>query len=258
MIIDLVVVAIAIVSAIISFLRGFIRETLTIAGIAGGLFAAVTFGPKLSPVFRNWFDVPEDPTKVNKLFDIIPMTIVADGLAYAAIFILVVILISVISHFVSGAVKAMGLGPVDRTLGVLFGIARAVLLLGLLYLPFHLMMDAESKTKYFDDSKTHYIIEKTSIIMTKFLPSSDEVKEKVDETESEIKKKLLENNFLDDGKPKTPTQKKTDPETGYQTDERQSLESLIGDNPSPESAKSLTDFIEEQIAPNSRAPTFNE
>ena len=258
MIIDLVVVAIVIVSAVISFLRGFIRETLTIAGIAGGLFAAVTFGPKLAPVFRNWFDVADDGETVKKLFDIVPMTIVADGLAYAAIFITVVILISVISHFISGAVKALGLGPVDRTLGVVFGIARAVLLLGLLYLPFHLLMDSDAKEKYFGESKTHYIIEKTSIIMTKFLPSSEEVKEKVDETESDIKKKLLENNFLDDGQLKTSPKKENDPETGYKTDERKSLESLIGENPTSEKTKSLTDFIEEQIAPNSRAPTFNE
>jgi membrane protein required for colicin V production len=252
MVIDLVVAAIVIISAIISFLRGLIREVLTIAGVVGGLLAAFYLGPKLSPTFRGWFDIPEDPEKVEKLFDIIPMTMVADGLAYAAIFIAVVIIISVISHFTAGAIKAMGLGPVDRTLGVLFGIARAILLLGLLYLPFHLLMDQDSKTQYFSDSKTHYIIEKTATMMAKFLPSSDDVKKKVDEvSEGEIKKRLFENEILDDGKPKQKPSNTNKPETGYETDERQELEELIEENPSSnKDNNSLEDIIRQQTESN--------
>ena len=45
----------------------------------------------------------------------------------------------------SGAVNAMGLGPVDRSLGVFFGVARALLLLGLVYLPFHLLLDDDAR-----------------------------------------------------------------------------------------------------------------
>ena len=44
MIIDIVLGAIVLISAIISFLRGFIREVLTIAGVAGGFFAAIVPG----------------------------------------------------------------------------------------------------------------------------------------------------------------------------------------------------------------------
>jgi len=234
MIIDLVVAAIAIISAVISFLRGFIREILTIAGVVAGFFAAVFFGPKLSPVFDGWLGVDESAEEIEKLFDIIPMNIVSDVCAYAAIFILVVIIVSIISHFTSGAAKAMGLGPIDRTLGVIFGIVRAVLLLSLLYLPFHLLMDEEAKTTYFGDSKTHYYIEKTSTYIATFLPSSDEAKDKIDEATGEaidktIKGKLLENNFLQDKDEKTPVQKeiKHQKEIGYEEDQRGELEDLF-------------------------------
>ncbi|HPD82234.1 MAG: CvpA family protein [Alphaproteobacteria bacterium] len=235
MIIDIVVGAVVVISAIISFLRGLIREVLTIAGVVGGFFAAVFFGPKLSPTFANWLGVPEnldDPeVKVEKLFDLVPMNIVADICAYAAVFILVVIMISVISHFVAGAAKAMGLGPIDRTLGVIFGIGRAIVLLGLLYLPFHLLMDEDSKAKYFADSKTHPVIEGTAEYMTRFLPSSDKVKDKVDDvTESEIKKKLFENDILFNEKDKTQSQtseEKPKDETGYDAKERDQLDELI-------------------------------
>ena len=95
MIIDLVVGAVILVSAVISFFRGFIRETLTIAGVAGGGFAAILFGPSLAPTFRNWLGIV-DGEPVEKLFDLVPMTIIANVCAYAAIFIGVVITISVI------------------------------------------------------------------------------------------------------------------------------------------------------------------
>ncbi len=226
MIIDIVVGAVVLISAIISFLRGFIRETLTIAGVIGGLFAAIFFGPKLSPTFKGWLDVTED--SVEKLFDIVPMGIVADFCAYAAVFIIVVIMISVISHFTAGAIKAMGLGPIDRTLGVIFGIVRAVILLALLYLPFHLLMDEDSKAKYFSGSKTHIFIEKTSDFMVRFLPASDDVKDKVEDvTEGQIKKKLFESDLLfnkDAPKIEKPVENE---ETGYKKDERQELEDLI-------------------------------
>ena len=193
MIIDLVVAAIMLISAAISFLRGLIRETLTIAGIVGGLFAAYAFGDNLSPVFRRWLDVDPEAEVPKKLFEVIPYSIVADGLAYACIFIAVVIIISVISHFIGGAIRAMGLGPVDRTLGVFFGLGRGILLLGLIYLPFHLLMDTESKTKYFNDSKAFGYIENTSEFLAEFLPSSEEVDEKIDAIdEDSIKKKLFE------------------------------------------------------------------
>ena len=240
MIIDLVVAAVAIISAIISFLRGFIREVLTIAGVVAGFFAAVFFGPKLAPVFDKWLGVYEDDEgmpleegqEVEKLFDLVPMNIVADVCAYATVFILVVIVVSVISHFTSGAAKAMGLGPVDRTLGFIFGLARGIVLLSLLYLPFHLLMDQESKTKYFGESKTHYYIEKSSHFMAKYLPSSDVMQDKVDSATSQagdtIKDRLLENSILpnkDIDSSKVKSQEKI--ETGYEQQERGELESLF-------------------------------
>ncbi|HPF77787.1 MAG TPA: CvpA family protein [Alphaproteobacteria bacterium] len=231
MIIDIVVGAVVLISAIISFLRGFIREVLTIAGVVGGLAAAIFFGPKLSPVFRSWLDVTEDSTR--KLFDIVPMGIVADICAYASIFILVVIIISVISHFTAGAAKAMGLGPIDRTLGVIFGIVRAVILLALLYLPFHLLMTEDAKAKYFADSKTHLYIEKTADFMVRFLPSSKDVKDKVEDVaDGQIKKKLFENDILynKDAKPAEKPAEKNE-ETGYKKDERKELEDLMEDQP---------------------------
>ncbi|PZQ44978.1 MAG: colicin V production family protein [Micavibrio aeruginosavorus] len=243
MIIDIVVGLVVLASALISFMRGLIREVLTIAGVLGGGMAAVFFGPSLVPTVRTWFGVT-DGEDSKKLFDMIPMEIVADITTYGVIFILVVIILSVISHFVSGAAKAVGLGPVDRTLGVFFGVARALIILGLLYLPFHLNMKQEAKDEYLKDSQTLYIIEKVSAAMADYLPDSDKVEKGAKDTANDlIKKKLEEQDLLGGGKkesakepeakltivPLSDDKKETEKKSGegYDDKQRQKLDQLF-------------------------------
>ena len=230
MIIDLIVGLVVLASAGVAFFRGLIREVLTIAGVIAGLFAAIFFGKSLSPVFRNWLGVDPEAETPEKLFDIIPMPIVADFLAYAAIFVVVVIIVSLISHFVSGAVKALGLGPIDRTLGVIFGILRALLLLSLLYLPFHKLMSDEAKEEYFGESRSHVYIAKTADYILRFFPESETGEDGQNEPDENktIKEKLYQNNFLKNGNPQQDqTDKKAEPETGYKDNQREELEDLF-------------------------------
>lgn len=231
MIIDIVVGLIVLASALISFMRGFIREVLTIAGVVGGILAAVFVGPAFAPTVRGWYGI-EDGKDAGKLFDIVPMEIVSDATAYGLIFIGVVIVISVLSHFMSGAAKAVGLGPVDRSLGVIFGVARALVLLGLLYLPFHVLMPEERKTDFFKESHTFYIIEKISELMADYLPESDDVKKDIEEKKDDlIKKKLEEQNLLGTGEKKAEPHaepKKEDGE-GYKEEQREKLDKLFNE-----------------------------
>ena len=232
MIIDIVAVLVVLSSALISFMRGFIREVLTIAGVIGGVVAAVLLGPVFAPTVRGWFGVDEASEKPAKLFDIIPMDIVSDAVSYGVIFLIVVIVLSVLSHMMSGAAKAMGLGPVDRTLGVFFGIARGLLLLGVVYLPFHVLMGDEQKKDFFEDSQTHYFIEKVSGGMAEYLPESSEIEKKVDETTKDlIKQKLEEQNLLGSSKkePETPKEnlEPAKPDGGYEEDQRKKMNDLF-------------------------------
>lgn len=171
MIVDVVVLAVLLVSAIIAFARGFIREVLTILGVVGGIAAAYTGGPYAAVYAREWLGVQEG-VEPERLFGAVPYTLVADALAYGGIFILVVIMLSIVSHVLAESVKSLGLGAIDRSFGVVFGIARGVLLLGLLYLPVYLLVDQETKAKWFEGSRTFFYLEQTSAAMEKYLPES--------------------------------------------------------------------------------------
>lgn len=243
MIFDALVLAAVIISSVIAFLRGFIRELLTIVGVAGGLAASYFGGPLLVPVLRGWLGVSHDPAKVEKLFDAVPMNIVADVCAYGLIFVVVVIILSVLSHFLSVGAKAVGLGPVDRTLGVLFGAARAILLLSLLYLPVMLLIEKEERSTWsvLKDSRTHSYIEQGSTWISSFLPedtretvddATEQANEKMNETRKRLEDMEVLKNAVDKAKETIPQEPPGAPDdaTGYQSEQREKLDQLIETN----------------------------
>lgn len=199
MIIDIIVIIALAISALIAFLRGFIREVLTILGVVGASVAAYSGGPVLSPLIKGWLGVVEGE-EPQKLFDILPYPLLADMLAYGGLFVVVLIGLSIFSHFISEGAKAIGLGPVDRTLGVIFGLLRGVVLLGLLFLPVHLLVDQKVKDGWFEGSQTYFYLEKVSATMASYLP--DSTKEDMEETleqakdGNETRKKLQELDLL--------------------------------------------------------------
>ena len=174
MIVDAVVVVILLFSALVSLWRGFIREVLTIVGVVGGIVAAYAGGPLLIPYMRGWMGVV-DGKEPEKLFGHIPYDMVADAASYVTVLIVVVFVLSVISHFISEFVKNIGLGPLDRTLGVVFGLARGVLLVGILYLPlFYLVQDPAKKKEYFGDSHSVVYLDAVSGWIASYLPGEVE------------------------------------------------------------------------------------
>lgn len=199
MIIDLIVGVVLLISALIAFFRGLIREVLTIAGVVGGVIAAWIGGPVLNIYTDRWLGVgvEEEP---RRLFDLVPYSLISDILSYGLIFLVVVIILSVLSHILAQSAKTLGLGAIDRTLGVIFGLIRGVLLLGLLYLPVYMLVEPDTKTRWFEGSKSHFYLEKTAGWMAGFLPeeTKEEVRKETDEAVENLgaRKKLQDMDVL--------------------------------------------------------------
>lgn len=240
MIVDILVLAALLISALIAFFRGFIREILTIGGVVGGALAAYVGGPMLNPLMSGWIGVPEvvpEGEAMPMLFDVLPYNIVADVLSYGAIFIVVVIVLSVLSHFMAEGARSLGLGPIDRTLGFIFGVARAVLLLGILYLPVHFFIDQDTKDAWFKNSKTHFYVETVSKTIAHYIPNStvEDVQGNIDKAEEldQTRKKLQEINLLKGneapapGGLTTPTPETTKDSHGYDQEFRGQMNELI-------------------------------
>lgn len=232
MILDIIAVIILLISTAIAVLRGFVRELLTIVGVIGGTVASWALGPLLSPHMLSWI-TDDSIEEGEKLFDIVPYEFAASSISYGVIFVTVMIILTIISHLMSTSVKAMGLGAVDRSLGALFGIARAVLVIALLYLPVQLFADDEQKENWFGASQSRLYVEMATDIIARHLPTTQEETDEQVTTSTDTLRKILEDQDvlkkieqqLDDTQ-EQPTQK-NNTEDGYENNQRQQLDKLL-------------------------------
>jgi len=116
--VDLVVISLIGVSVLFALWRGAVREVLSLASWVIAFFAAKI----LSPGLAGWFAPLSNYGNVRL------------GAAWIAVFLVALILVSVVAIVVSGAVKSIGLGFVDRLLGAALGLARGLLIVTLLVL----------------------------------------------------------------------------------------------------------------------------
>ena len=232
LIFDLLTIIAILVSAGLAFTRGFIREVMTIFGMAGGAVLAFVLGPSIQPFFADMFGAaPADSETQPIVLGFIPADLAATATAYITVFVGVVILLSILTHFLSKSAGALGLGPVDRTLGVIFGLLRGLVLVSLVYIPFHFALDTDTKRAWFGQSKTHYYVEQVAAWMAS-LVNKDAVANKIGEGADTARDTLRKLDVLDDGQPAPPPVIEAVPETPEETPaippaDKQEMEKLL-------------------------------
>lgn len=183
MILDIVVAVILFLSMLVAWFRGFIREVLTICSLAGAAVAALYGSPHIIPHMTKLI-LKDREGEDAYLFGMIPLEFIAIGLSYLLAFVVVFIILSLMTHMLSKAAKEAGLGALDRSLGVLFGMLRAIILIGLLFIPFNVMMEDAEKKEWFGDSITLPYVDYTARLMRAAIPNPMADKDK-DAAESE-------------------------------------------------------------------------
>lgn len=108
---DYLVLAIIGISAVLGFMRGLIKEVLSLIAYVAAFIAALWWGPSVSLWLGPWVS--------NDLLRIV--------LAYGCIFILVLLLVGLVNVTLSTLIDRTGLTPADSGMGVLFGIMRGLL-----------------------------------------------------------------------------------------------------------------------------------
>jgi len=109
---DWIVTALLLLSAVLAFFRGVVRELIALSAWVLGFIAAVAFTPALA----------------GKLPDLGGGVAVPYVLAFIGIIIAALLLGALVAWPLAKAIRAAGLGFVDRFLGGVFGLARGVFL----------------------------------------------------------------------------------------------------------------------------------
>ena len=147
-ILDLVLAAVMLISGFLAMLRGLTRELLSIAAwVAAAAAAGITY-----------FYYQEE---IKQLVPIQPEIAAIGGVA-ALVFLVVLIVVSLLTIKVGDFVLDSSIGALDRTLGLFFGLARGMILVGIIFWFFIKFTDDKSRPDFIEDAYSKNAIQWTS------------------------------------------------------------------------------------------------
>jgi len=136
-IIDGGVALIIVLSALLAYSRGVVREVMSIVGWIAAAVLGFVFAPQVEPL------VKEVPMLGEFIADSCELSIIT---AFAAVFALALIVVSFFTPLFSSLVQRSALGGLDQGLGFLFGVARGILLIAIAFFVYDTVMTGQSFT----------------------------------------------------------------------------------------------------------------
>lgn len=133
--IDGVVALVIVISALLAYGRGLVRELMAIVGWIVAAIVAFMFAPQVEPLVR------EVPVIGAFLADSCELSIIG---AFAAVFAVALIVVSLFTPLFSGVVQRSAVGGIDQGLGFLFGVVRGVLLVAIGFFVYNIVVTGES------------------------------------------------------------------------------------------------------------------
>ncbi len=116
--IDIVIIALFVISILIGIYRGFVKETLSVVSWALAAVVAFRYGEQASAYIKPY--IQQEPLDL--------------AIAYVAVFLISLIVFSVISHLISQIFDSSGMKGIDRSIGSIFGAIRAAAIIVILVL----------------------------------------------------------------------------------------------------------------------------
>jgi membrane protein required for colicin V production len=120
---DVLISLVFLVSSLAGLLRGFVREAVALGFWIVGVWAAWAFGPRVEPYLGGYLAGPAVRPWVGRLVVLVAVLFVSFGVGV------------VLNFFMRGS----GLGLIDRVIGLMFGMARGMVLVGLLVISAELL-----------------------------------------------------------------------------------------------------------------------
>lgn len=160
-IIDGIVAVVIILSAVLAYSRGFVREALSIGGWVLGAVVAYVFAPSVEPLMK------EVPILRDFLGSSCELAMIA---AFAVVFAVALIVFSVLTPLFSGVVQRSAIGGIDQGLGFLFGVLRGAVLVAIAFLVYERVIVSDP-IPMVDDSRTAAVFAQLSEVIDEQMPT---------------------------------------------------------------------------------------
>ncbi len=116
--IDWVILLVILLSAVISVVRGFFKEAISLTGWIIAIWLGLAFSGDIAALLTNLISVPS----------------IRIVMAFSMVLVVVLMLTALINHLATLMLKKSGLTGTDRVLGVVFGVARGAIIVAILVL----------------------------------------------------------------------------------------------------------------------------
>lgn len=144
-VLDIAVLGVVVISAVLAAVRGFAREVLAVlAWVIAGL-AAFFLHKSLLPFTLQYISHDK----------------IALGITIAAIFIVTLVIMSLITVQISDLILDSRIGALDRTLGLIFGVARGFLICVIGWILFGMFLLQGKVPDWATNAKTRPMLEST-------------------------------------------------------------------------------------------------
>jgi membrane protein required for colicin V production len=157
---DLAVLAVIALSAIFAFARGFVRETLSIVAWVGAALATLYGFNQVYTVVIRFVTTP----------------LLADLVAGAGLFVISLIGLTILTGYLARFVHSTALSPIDRTLGLIFGLARGAVLVSLAYLLLDVSLPQNDRPGWIKLAKSEPFLAQGADMLRSVLPESLQAK----------------------------------------------------------------------------------
>ena len=212
---DLALFVVVVVSAIVAYLRGFVRELFSLASWIG---AAVVVWLAFNPLSAALAEYIQPPL----------LTRIAAG---AGAFLAALVLFSVVAGRIASRVERSSHSALDRALGFLFGLIRGAVIICALYLVGSRVVPPQDQPGWVREARSIPIIEAGAREIEQLLPSSlaDYGSSEAERLQREVERiedarRLYEKLERPEAEPETAAKA---PPKGYKEQDRRDLDRLI-------------------------------
>ncbi|MDE1130694.1 MAG: CvpA family protein [Ascidiaceihabitans sp.] len=136
-IIDGVVAIVIILSALLAYGRGLVREVMAIVGWIAAAVLGFMFAPRVEPLVR------EIPVVGDIIADSCELSVIG---AFAIVFSIALIVMSLFTPLFSSLIRRSALGGLDQGLGFFFGVVRGLLLVAIAFFVYDTVITGQEFT----------------------------------------------------------------------------------------------------------------
>ena len=155
---DIVLIAVMLISGLLAMVRGFMREILSIIAWILAAGATLYAYSKLLPLAKQYFNN-----------DIVAAVAVIGG-----VFLLTLLIVSIVTVRISDMVLDSRVGALDRTVGFLFGLARGLVIVVVAFMFFSWLVPDRSQPEWVRSAKSRVVLTGTGQWLMSMLPEDPE------------------------------------------------------------------------------------